>query len=240
MHEADIILLFEFMCILMGGVITLICIFYDKQKAKNRPIVKPIGNPFPLLRQADISALKKKEPRFSAVQFNKWAGELFRQLATAYQIEELEPIRPCMTEEFYKSCRKRLVALEKQGVQEVYKWISVRNAVITGYHVQGQQEQLIVMLQFATVCYKRDAETYRVISGNANTTVYFQYELAFVRYHAQHKQVAARAEYCPHCGAPIARNGQGHCDYCKSKLAITGSGNRKQSWSLCCCTKIER
>ncbi len=230
------ILIIEFMGIFVGGCITLICIFYDKQKEKNRQIV----NPFPPLRQANLSVLKKKEPRFSTVQFTKWTWQLFRHLATAYQIEELEPIHPCMTDEFYKSCRNRLVALEKQGVREVYKWIAARNAVITSYCVQGQQEQLIVTLQFATICYKMDVKTNRIISGNANTTVHFQYELAFIRYRAQQKQAAARAEYCPHCGAPIARNGQGHCDYCKSKLAITGSGNRKQSWSLCCCTKIER
>ena len=235
MHESDIILLFEFMCILIGGVITLICIYYDKQKAKNSQMVKP----FPPLKQADISALKRKEPRFSAVHFTRWTGELFRQLAIAYRVEELEPIRPCMTDEFYKSCRKRIVTLEKQGINEVYKRIMVRNAVITDCRVQEQQEQLIVTLQLTAICYKMDMKTNRIISGNANTTVHFQYELAFIRYHAQQKKAVPRAEYCPHCGAPIERKGQGQCDYCKSKLAVAVSGNRNRSWMLCCCAKIE-
>ena len=144
-----------------------------------------------------------------------------------------------MTDEFYESCRNRLIALEKQGEREVYKWIEVRNAVITGCRVQEQQEQLIVTLQFTTICYKMDMKTNRIISGNADTTARFQYELAFVRYHAQQKKAVPRAEYCPHCGAPIEKKGQGQCDYCKSKLAVAVSGNRNRSWMLCRCAKIE-
>lgn len=227
--------LFPIIIVVIGGGITLLCILHEEQK--NRGTHNEVVPHFSVLQQANLSALKQKEPQFSPAQFTAWAWSLFRQLAAASNIKALESIRPCISDGLYQSCKERFENLEKQGLREIYEWMVDKSVVITDYQDQGQRDQLTVTMQVSTSCYMMDVKTYRAVSGKPNTKIYLQYELTFERYTIETEGVQTRC--CPHCGAPIEEKQQRQCAYCKSKLPVPNNNNGKQNydWVLSRCVK---
>lgn len=230
--------LFPIIIVVVGGGITLLFVLHEEQK--NRDTNNDVVPNFSILQQANLSALKQKEPQFSPAQFTAWAWSLFRQVATASNIKALEPIRPCITDGLYQNCKERFERLEKQGLREIYEWFVDKSVVITAYQDQGQREQLTVVMQISTSCYMMDVKTYRAVSGKPNTKIYLEYELTFVRYNDEKAKDGVQTKCCPHCGAPVEGKQQRQCDYCKSKLPVFNSNTKKNhDWTLSRCIKIK-
>ena len=191
---------------------------------------------FPPLHAVNLSELRKKEPEFSSGRFIKWSRELFWQLATASEEQEIESIRPCLTEEFYRSCQNGCRDLQKRGVKIVYEQRIEQGVAITGYRVQNQQEYLATAFQvyvtFATV----DVKTGKRIGGNYSMSRRAKYELEFVRQAVRDTKDMVCEGCCPHCGAPIEEVGQERCSYCNSKLVFK-PWVENCNWLLCKCTE---
>lgn len=185
---------------------------------------------FPILHPADLSELLKKDSEFFSGWFVNRSKELFWQLITASDVQEIESIRTCLAEKFYQSCQNRCRDLQKRGVKNIYEERIELNAVITSYRVQNQQEYLTTTLQICTNCYSIDIQTEEIVEGDPRIFAYIQYELEFVRHNAEN----APDKVCHHCGAPIEKNGQEQCSYCNSNLVFKPKSER-QNWLLCKC-----
>ncbi|MCI9625302.1 MAG: TIM44-like domain-containing protein [Clostridia bacterium] len=191
---------------------------------------------FPPLHAVNLSELRKKEPEFSSGRFIKWGRELFWQFANASEEWEIEPIRPYLTEGFYRSCQNRCQDLQKRGVKIVYEQRIEQNIAITGYRVQNQQEYLAMALQVYITFAMIDVRTGRRVDGKRSTSRHMKYELEFMRQTAGDMPDMVRGGCCPHCGAPVENDRQERCSYCREKL-IFEPKTENCNWLLGKCTE---
>lgn len=180
---------------------------------------------------ADLTPLEALDPEFSADQFISWAKEVFVTLNQAWTAKDWSKIRPFESDTLFREHSQLLDDYIKNGRTNVLDRVAVKDAVITNYYEDSQNEYLEVTMRTNMIDYVVEDATGKVTAGDKTTLWDMEYTLKFMR--SRGVKTAGNMEgmatvNCPNCGAPTEVTSQGQCEYCKSVIT-TG----KYNWVLC-------
>lgn len=215
-------------------ILILLALLWNKKK--NGGNVGNMGNvgqmqPYQPKTPADLTPLEALDPEFSADQFISWAKEVFVTLNQAWTAKDWSKIRPFESDALFKEHSQLLEDYINGGKTNVLDRVAIKDAVITNYYEDSQNEYLEVTMLTNMIDYVVEDATGKVTAGDKTTLWDMEYTLKFMR--SRGVKTAGNMEglatvNCPNCGAPTEVTSQGQCEYCKSVIT-TG----KYNWVLC-------
>lgn len=183
----------------------------------------------PQMTAASLSDLKSRDPNFSEQQFEDLASTAFFKIQEAWATKDMAVARAFASPALFQRFETQLGQLRQKG------WTNkIENLVIGSIDVaeavhDGGFDYVTARINAAAADYTVDDKTGAIVGGTRNQRQFSEY-WTFLR-SDQVKTVAGKTELttqkCPNCGAPIAMNALGKCDYCASDI-VSG----KFSWVL--------
>lgn len=211
-------------------VFIILAILWNKKKKGNTGSVTqtPVYQP---KAPADLTPLEALDPEFSSDQFISWAKEVFVTLNQAWTAKNWSKIRPFESDTLFREHSQLLDDYIKGGKTNVLDRVAIKDAVITNYYEDSQNEYLEVTMLTNMIDYVVEDATGKVTAGDKTTLWDMEYTLKFMR--SRGVKTVSNMEglatvNCPNCGAPTEVTSQGQCEYCKSVIT-TG----KYNWVLC-------
>jgi hypothetical protein len=182
----------------------------------------------PIIPQYDagliVVKIKEIDPNFSATNFLAWSKEVYIKLQRAWTKKDWKEIRLFETNELFQQHNAQLKEFIDQKRTNVMERVTVRDAQITDFRVDGDKELIVVTLKAIQIDYIIDDETQELLKGNKHEDRYMKYAMTFVRKHGVKTKEGTNnlnTTNCPNCGAPTQITSSGECEYCHS-IITTG------------------
>jgi len=204
--------------------------FYYKKKIKGTHIrnkyevetVYKDNNSRIIPKNNNLDKLKEVDPHFDEQKFIAKVNNMFIQLQDAWTKKEWRSIRPFETDNLFSMHERQLQRYIDSKTTNVVDNISVFNTEIINYSRDAVNDIIDVMIQARFNDYVIDDTTGRVIKGNPNEEFFMTYNWRMIRkigVLTEPNENITRCDSCPQCGAPIAINATGVCDYCQSVVS---------------------
>ncbi len=204
---------------LLGIVDTVLIVFKNqKKKYRFKPLPKGAISTSPALLNSIKSYIETKDENFSEETFRKKAGSMYIRLQNAWQAKDLEPVRDCLTDEFYNKNNTQLDNYRKNHQTNIIEDISVESVFIKGWKEENGNDVIIANLKTNITDYVIDDNTGEVIKGNRNEYKKMNYEFSFIRKSGIKTGENEKEFVCPNCGAPLDINSSAKCEYCDSVI----------------------
>ena len=148
---------------------------------------------------------------FSESKFITYANNVFIQIYTSLMTKEIENIKHFVTLDVYTQLKKKVDALNQEGLIQMYDELNIAQTDILSYQVEDKQMVIQVMILSRYLDYLVDlAGNY--VSGNRESRVSKKNYLTFTK--KIDSQTIGTVNKCPGCGASIDVNASGICPYC--------------------------
>lgn len=183
---------------------------YMPERGTNLPTVKDPGF------DAGMAELAAKDPSFALEAFLKRVGLVFGQFQQSWSACDLRGMRPFLSDTLFQAQMYWIEAYKSQGLRNV-----TENARITAVEpVKVSSDawfDTLTVRVFATgLDYTVDTAG-KVVAGSRTREKPYSEYWTFIR--GAGKQGKPRADLaCPRCGAPLAINMSGECEYCTARV----------------------
>ncbi len=170
----------------------------------------------------DPTELKRKDPNFSTQEFLEKVSNNYVQMQNCWQDKKWEPMRPLMTDALFSQFERQLNALIARGQTNFVDRIAVLGCRIVGYAQDNVNDSLIVELRTRIVDYTVEDATGTLVSGSKTAEKFMTYEWTLIRSkdRVTPDKEAMKEVHCPNCGAAIAINHSGQCEYCGQVITL--------------------
>ena len=196
--------LFEHPILALIVIAFLVFLTISSKKAQERIINNALSYKLELL---DVNKFPE-EKRLEIEAFN-----IYKELQYAWMHFDEERIRKLTTDEMYNMYLMQLDTLKVKNEQNLMYDIKYLGSRIISRTEDNGQETIIINMQVSCYDFLINTNTKKVTRGNALKLNTYDYELTFVKT-VENKELTI----CPQCGAPVAGNNSGVCEYCKSTL----------------------
>lgn len=170
----------------------------------------------------DPTELKRKDPNFSTQEFLEKVSNNYVQMQQAWQDKKWDSMRPIMADGIYSQFERQLDDIAKKGWTNYVERITVLGARIVGYRQDNVNDNLTVELRTRIVDYTVEDATGKLISGSKTAEKFMTYEWTMIRSkdNVTPLQDAVKEVHCPSCGAAVAINHSGECEYCGQVITV--------------------
>ena len=177
----------------------------------------------PNAKAEGLRRLKAKDPGFSEEALLSRVSNMYVQLQNAWQDKKWEPIRIMMADALYHQFARQLDAYIQGRRTNHVERISVLSAETAAVSEDAVNDIITVLLKTRIVDYVTSDDTGELLSGSRTAEKFMTYEWTMIRAkdvttEAVGEDGAVNHSNCPNCGAPIAINQSGKCEYCGSVL----------------------
>ena len=175
-----------------------------------------------------IEEIKRYDPNFSKIEFNRWCGDVLKILQEAWSKKDLETLKYYETKNLYKLHEKQLNAMKEREVVNITKDMEIGKIKIIDYNRMPDCEIFKVIISVSLIDYYQKENSMLILSGSLNQKVNVDYKLEIVRVKGFLTDwlVDKSITVCPNCGATINLLQQNKCEYCDS-MFITMNNSYK-------------
>lgn len=152
---------------------------------------------------------------FNAGDFLTYANSLFYKILVALMREQLKDIRHFIGKGVYQALNDALLEVRSRNGKFVFKYINIKNNVITDIEVNKNVYTIKVFLMTTFKDYIMDLNSHRISSIKSWDVLYQKsknYVLTFTKKASLNSNKLVKK--CPSCGAPLNINDTSICDYC--------------------------
>ncbi|MDD4797361.1 MAG: TIM44-like domain-containing protein, partial [Eubacteriales bacterium] len=156
------------------------------------------------------------DPAFSAEAVLERVGNMYVQMQDAWEQKRWEPIRMLMTDVLFHQFNRQLGEMIQKRQTNHVDNIAVLDSRITAYTQDDTNDVLRVLLKTRIVDYYTDDATGNLIRGSKTRELFMTYEWTLIRRKGVKTDASFGRTYqrCPACGAPLAINQSGKCEFC--------------------------
>lgn len=166
---------------------------------------------------ASLRRLVEKDPGFSEQLLVSKVNNMFVRLQLAWMNKVWEEVRPFETDALFATHKMQLDQYIANNRTNRVEDICVVNTELLKYYQIGEYDYLDIEIKAKFVDYVVDDKTGKVIKGDSRRKVYMQYKWKLTRKQGTLTNTKhIEATECPNCGANIAINQAGKCEYCGS------------------------
>jgi predicted lipid-binding transport protein (Tim44 family) len=199
---------------------------FDSDSTWNEPAstrLQVLSNSEPALAQ-----IAAADPGFDRAGFLARVGEAFMRLQQAWQDRDLAGARPYMGEGLYLSWETQIGQLASLHKKNILEGLEILGTRIASASHGPRFEHISVQVDARAADYEVDERTNQVVFGDRVQREFSEY-WTFERTTGALTPAAGGIldQKCPVCGAPLAINEVGECEYCSA--AITSG---KYDWVL--------
>ncbi|MDD7592672.1 MAG: TIM44-like domain-containing protein [Peptoniphilaceae bacterium] len=168
----------------------------------------------------NLDELVKKDPNFSEPAFLLRVSDVFIALQQAWTAKNWRAIRPFESNALYAQHERQLQDLIDRGQTNVVEDISVMNTFIESYASDSENDYLNAIIEARYRDYVVDDATGELVKGDRNRRYIMTYRMQFMRKKDVQTESTTETSVteCPNCGAPLAINQNGVCEYCGSEV----------------------
>ena len=175
---------------------------------------------YPLLNQLEAN---KIIPNFNIQEFNFYAYQLFYDTQIAWMNFDYDKLKELLTDELYNSYVMQLDTLKIKNHKNTMKEFELINSHIFDLKEENDIYIAKVYLNVKFYDYIENVNTGMILRGTTNRKLNNIYVLTLIK----SKELTKNMNICPSCGANVAGNSTGICEYCKSKLI-----NKNYDWII--------
>ncbi len=181
-----------------------------------------------------IEAIRAHDPDFDQAAFTALVGKAFFAIQQGWTERNPELTRQVMADGIWQAHKFQIEQYISQGKQNVLESLRIQSTNLVAASVSGGYDT--VMVRFFAACADYDidlADGNKVVRGSKNIEEWCE-DWCFQRSSDATTKVEGGtfAKKCPNCGAPLAVDLTGTCDYCKAPIM-----GGKYDWVL---TRIEQ
>ncbi len=200
-------------------------LFFILRSRKRSAAAFPTTLPMPAVSTAQVGAavtsgyqqLLAADKSFDIVKFNESANRVFYAVQTAWCERNPGLTRQVMADGIWQAHKQQIADYVSRGAHNELDNLAVQNIYIQNISV-GQRQYITVRFVVYSSDYDVDDEG-KVIKGNKDGQ-YWAEDWVFSREGGvtttQKPGIAESA--CPNCGAPMAVDSLGNCDYCHAAI----------------------
>ncbi len=173
------------------------------------------GNSLPkrLLKESTINDEEFKQLiNMSKDEFYQLVFKIYRDVQIAWMNFDYDTLQNNLTNDLFNMYKSQLETLKIKNQTNVMKNIICKDTYISNINSDDNTISIKVGLTVTCKDYIVDKNN-RVVRGNANNSVEYQYLLTLIR----NKEIKTTIE-CPHCGASVNLNASSVCEYCHSTI----------------------
>ncbi len=156
---------------------------------------------------------------FNEALFKTKVDNIFVKIHIALMSNTLDEVKHFMSDNLYSELSNYLNQLLKEGKQQMYDEINVKNTYIKRREVVADKEVVEVHLIARYMDYIIDTASGKTIAGIDTRRVEKSYNLVF------EKKVSAKklglVRKCANCGASMNINATGKCQFCGSTFELS-------------------
>lgn len=174
-----------------------------------------------------LNAIHTTDPNFSKEKFISFAQETFIKLQNAWTKKDWESIRLFESPELFNQHSAQLKEYISEKATDVIEDISIRDARLKSFRVEGENELLTVFLKVRMKDYVIDDTTKKVVKSDPNKYWIMDYNLVFERKKGTRTADSTnnlKTVNCPNCGAVTEITSSGRCKYCDSIIMTDDHG----------------
>lgn len=221
-----------------GSLLFLILLMVIVAVLMSRAVYRPASEPEPLPLparwsstpdpEAGLTAIAARDPGFDKAHFLDKVRDAFLELQRGWQDRDLARARQFMGRGLYLSWQTQvdqMTALHKRNLMDA---LEVLDSEIVAASSGARYEHLTVRIQAAAIDYEIDETTGKKVFGDQlrhSFTEFWTFERTAGT--STPKDGGVLEHTCPNCGAPLAVNEVGECEYCNA--AVTSG---KFDWVL--------
>ena len=169
-------------------------------------------------KDANLDALKGKDPMFSEEAFKEHVANLYVKMQKHWQDKDWGEMRANMTDALFNQLSRQLQQLIDTNRTNIVKNIMVQRVDIVGYAQDEINDIITTSVATRIIDYTIDDATQKVVGGSVTAEKFMVYEWTLIRSKnavtGENKFVDAKK--CPSCGAPMDMNFSAKCNYCGS------------------------
>jgi predicted lipid-binding transport protein (Tim44 family) len=160
--------------------------------------------------------LEASNPGFSWERVNERVLYIFNSISQAWTSLEWEKARPFESDNIFQMHRYWIEAYKRQGLRNVLDKIVVSNIEWVKIDQDAFYDSLTARIWASELDYTVES-TGRVLCGSPTRPRAFTEYWTFIRTRGA-KAPEHKDDHCPNCGAPLAINMAGICEYCGGKV----------------------
>lgn len=168
----------------------------------------------------NLQTLLDRDPHFSKQQFLLRVSDVFVALQQAWTAKDWRTIRTFESNNLYDQHARQLQQYIDKKQTNVVEDISVLETRIESYEEDEENSYLNAIIIARYCDYVIEDESGRVIKGKEGHRYIMTYRMQFMRKldAKTENQTQTKATQCPNCGAPLAINQNGICEYCGAEV----------------------
>lgn len=225
--------------ILIINVILIIrFLIWRKMRRNNQNRSQSYADPsFSTASDQNLQTLLDRDPHFSKQQFLLHVSDVFVALQQAWTAKDWRTIRAFESNNLYDQHARQLQQYIDKKQTNVVEDISVLETRIESYEEDEENSYLNAIIRARYCDYVIEDESGRVIKGKKGHRYIMTYRMQFMRKldAKTENQTQTKATQCPNCGAPLAINQNGICEYCGAE--VTTGANQ---WVLSALQPLEQ
>ena len=166
--------------------------------------------------KAELEELKKKDPYFSEKVFLDKAQTAFMQIQRAWSKNDLEPVRPLMSEAQFSRMNIQVEEMKENGQRNIISNVVIGDIKIAKAGIEGEYDFIKTRIHASMSDKTVDANN-NIIDGSDEIKPVAEYWTFIRKIGAKTSSDGGRtvAHNCPSCGAPIDAGETGKCPYCE-------------------------
>ncbi len=167
--------------------------------------------------QARGAALMAKDPSFSTQSFEQRVALVFDTFQRAWSARDLGSMRPFLSDSLFETQSYWVRAYLAQRLRNVTENARILRIEHVRIESDAFYDAITVRLFATSLDYTLADDGGKVVSGSRSRERQYSEYWTFIR--AAGKKGPTRTDLaCPSCGAPLAINMAGVCNYCKAKV----------------------
>jgi len=216
-------------------IIVIIAIIYGLKRAnsaRRSPSVTSVSNevvsqPYipaaarPVINVgSQLADLKARDPNFSEQQFEDLASTAFFKIQEAWSKRDMSIARAYCSPALFQRFSSQLSGLKDAGKVNKMDNLAVGSVELVEAFPDGGFDYVTARVNASAADYTIDEKSGKIISGSKESSPFTEY-WTFLRSDKVKTKAGAptlEARQCPNCGAPLAINAVGKCDYCGSDV----------------------
>jgi predicted lipid-binding transport protein (Tim44 family) len=167
-----------------------------------------------------LAEIKGRDPGFSEQQFKDMASTSFFKIQEAWSKRNLSIATAFMSPALLQRFTGQIEELKKQGRTNKIETLVVGGIELVEAAHDGGFDYVTARIKASAADYTVDDKTGELVSGARKINGFTEYWtfMRSDRVKTPEKGQEAEAKSCPKCGAPIALNAVGKCEYCGSDI----------------------
>lgn len=223
--------------VIVGFVIIRFLIMKNMRRNNQNRSQSYAGPSISSVSDQNLQTLLDRDPHFSKQQFLLRVSDVFVALQQAWTAKDWRTIRAFESNNLYDQHARQLQQYIDKKQTNVVEDISVLETRIESYEEDEENSYLNATIIARYCDYVIEDESRRVIKGKKGHRYIMTYRMQFMRKldAKTENQTQTKATQCPNCGAPLAINQNGICEYCGAE--VTTGANQ---WVLSALQPLEQ